>query len=111
MKLRYNQTFPDSECEIEGCEEDAKKIIRTKLVCGKCYSIILRDNVWRFNEGLDITEDLEIQKACYKYRCRKKIKTTFKYDTVNGKKELLPKFCSDRCRILESDVNYRRTQR
>ncbi len=111
MKLRYNQNFPDSVCEIEECEEDAKKIIRTKLVCGKCYSIILRDNFWRFNNDLEITKDLTIEKACYKFRCSKKITTAFKYDIVDGKKDLLPKYCSDRCKRKDEEVMWRNNQR
>jgi len=111
VKLRYNENFPDSVCEIENCNEVATKIIRTKLVCGRCYSIILRDNIWMFNNDLEITEDLTIRKACYKYRCRNKITVQFKYDIVDGKKELLPKYCSDRCSRLDDDVVWRRMNR
>jgi len=108
MKLRYNQNFPDSVCEIEGCDEIAKRIIRTKLVCGRCYSILLRDNFLKFNNGIEITKDLNIQKSCYKYRCGTKMEVEFKYTIVNGKKELLPKFCSENCKLLDDNISQRR---
>ena len=101
MKIRYNVEFPDSNCEIEGCKERASKIIRTKLVCGKCYRIILRDNILKFNKGEDITQDLTISKGCYRYRCLNRIPTVLKYDE-NG--ELHPKYCSERCELKDKQV-------
>ena len=101
METKHIKDFPDSNCEIQGCKEKASKIIRTKLVCGKCYRIILRDNILKFNKGEDITQDLTILKGCYRYRCLNKIPTILKYDE-NG--ELHPKYCSERCELKDKNT-------
>lgn len=102
MKLRHCKGFPDSNCEIEGCKNVASKIIRTKLVCRNCYKILLRDNIYRFERDMDITESLEIHKSCYKYKCPKKIKTILKYDSEGN---LLPKYCSERCELRDKEID------
>lgn len=101
MITKHNKNFPDSKCEIEGCSELARRIIRTKLVCRNCYSILLRDNIRRFKKDLDITDSLEIHKSCYKYKCIKKIPTFLKY--VNG--ELMPKYCSKECEVKDKEID------
>lgn len=102
MHTRHNKEFPDSNCEIENCKNLATAIIRTKLVCGKCFKIILRDNTRRFKKDIDINDDLNIHKSCYKYKCIKRIPTILKY-TLDG--ELLPKYCSKECEVKDKEIS------
>ena len=104
MKTKHNSNFPDSNCEIQGCKEVASKIIRTKLVCGKCYRIILRDNIRKFTKGEDITQDLTVYKGCYRYRCTNRLPAILKYDE-NG--EFHPKYCSEKCELKDKQVDDR----
>ena len=104
MITRHNKDFPDSTCEIEGCKEIATQIIRTKLVCGKCYRIILRDNISKFTKGEDITHDLTVFKPCYRYRCTNKTPAVLKYDENSN---FYPKYCSEKCEIEDKKVSDR----
>jgi len=101
MNLKHCKDFPDSNCEIEGCKDVATKIIRTKLVCKNCYKILLRDNVYKFDNDIDITDSIEISKSCYKYKCTNKILTILKYD-VEG--NLNPKYCSEKCETRDKQL-------
>jgi len=89
--------FKGLTCEIENCTEPASCMIRTKHVCGQCFSIILKDNILRFENDVDITDELLVHKNCYKYKCINKIPTVMKYTIINGEKVLLPKYCSNDC--------------
>ena len=47
------------------CQEPSTGVIRTKETCEKCYSILQRDNIYRYNKGLDIPDSFFIFKSCY----------------------------------------------
>ena len=71
----------ETPCVI--CEEPSTGVIRTKDTCKKCFSIIQRDNIYRYNHDLEIVDNLIISKKCFE--CNKLFETEFK--------EIKPEYC------------------
>lgn len=67
------------------CAEESTGIIRTKEACKKCYSILQRDNIYRYNNNLEIPDSFFIFKRCFK--CNKLFETEFK--------EIKPEYCEN----------------
>lgn len=67
------------------CGGESGGIIRTKEVCNKCYSILNRDNIHRYNKGIDIPDSFFIFKRCF--GCNKLFEIEFK--------EIKPEYCED----------------
>ena len=75
------EELKQTPCTI--CKEESTGVIRTKETCSKCYSILNRDNIYRYNKGLDIPDSLFIFKRCFS--CNKLFETEFK--------EIKPEYC------------------
>ncbi|MCH7568470.1 MAG: hypothetical protein IIA87_03530 [Nanoarchaeota archaeon] len=90
------------KCEI--CGTQATSIIRTIITCGKCFSILTRENSRLFKKDLDIPNDLSYRKNCGYYPCEKKFMSKIMY--ING--EIIKEFCSDTCKEKDSLIKLRK---
>lgn len=88
----------EEKCEI--CKQLATSIIRMKITCGKCFSILSRDNARLFKKNLDIPEDISYLKSCGYYPCEKKFMSSLMYKGS----EIIKEFCSENCREKDSQV-------
>lgn len=91
------------KCEI--CGAQATSIIRTIITCGKCFSILTRENSRLFKKDLDIPNDLSYLKNCGYYPCEKRFMSKIMYK--DG--EIIKEFCSEKCEIKDNQIKIRKT--
>lgn len=84
MTRKKDQTeLSNIPCVI--CGEKSSGIIRTKETCKRCYSILKRDNIYRYDNDLEIPDSFDIFKYCFK--CGKLFESEFK--------KVEPGYCED----------------
>ena len=93
MKNKNLKTIQKERCKV--CGVVAEGIARTYTLCRKHFSIIQRDNAYKFNIDMEIPQDLIFFKRCYFYRCSKKfIRNLTETESIE--------FCSEKCKKLET---------
>jgi len=88
------------------CGEKGEGIARTKTVCGKHFSILQRDNFYRFRKNIEIEADLLFYKRCLFARCANR----FIRDLENSEVAESVEFCSRDCSELE-EINRERYEK
>ena len=86
------------KCEI--CEKEAISVIRTISVCRMCFSILQNDNYNRTIKNIDIPNNINILRKCFRYKCRVFFESEIKY--YSG--VLIDEYCSKECEIKQKGL-------
>lgn len=63
--------FEGKVCEY--CGLPAISVIRTRYACGKCFSIIRRDNIYKWNHNIEITKNTTVRGKCSTFSCFRRV--------------------------------------
>lgn len=98
--------FNNELCEI--CDlNKGVGIIRSKLACKKCFSILSKDNARLFANDEDIPNDISYLKRCGLYTCTNKFISKIKYDG----NDIMKEYCSDICKKKDIEIQERNKEK